>query len=39
MQEKWGSKIIRPNKPTAKKNSKIRGVGGAIRVNIPLEGA
>lgn len=39
MQEKWGSKIIRPNRPTAKKNSKIRGVGGAIRVNIPLEGA
>lgn len=39
MQEKWGSKIIRPNKPTAKRSSKIRGYGGAIRVNIPLEGA
>ena len=39
MQEKWGRKIIRPNKPTAKKNSKIRGMGGAIRLNIPLEGA
>lgn len=38
MQEKWGSKIIRPNRPTAKKNSTIRGMGGAIRVNIPLEG-
>ena len=27
MQEKWGSKIIRPNRPTAKKNSTIRGNG------------
>ena len=39
MQEKWGSKIIRPNKPTAKKQSKIRGLNGAIRLNLPLEGA
>lgn len=38
MQQKWGSKIIRPNKPTAKKESKIRGLGGAIKLNIPLEG-
>ena len=38
MQEKWGSKIIRPNKPMARKNSKIRGMGGAIILNIPLEG-
>ncbi len=39
MQKKWGSDIIRPNKPTATKNSKIRGLGGAIRLNIPLEGS
>lgn len=39
MQEKWGSKIIRPNKPTAKNSSKIRGLGGAIRLNIPLVGS
>lgn len=39
MQQKWGSNIIRPNKPTAIKNSKIRGMGGAIKLNIPLEGA
>lgn len=38
MQKKWGSNIIRPNKPTASKSSKIRGLGGAIRVNIPLDG-
>jgi len=38
MQKKWGSKIIRPNKPTASKNSRIRGLGGAIKLNIPLEG-
>lgn len=38
MQKKWGSNIIRPNKPTAKKNSKIRGLGGAIRLNLPLKG-
>lgn len=39
MQKKWGSKIIRPNKPTAKNSSKIRGLGGAIRLNIPLIGS
>lgn len=39
MQAKWGSNIIRPNRPIAVKNSKIRGLGGAIRLNIPLEGA
>jgi hypothetical protein len=39
MQEKWGSKIIRPNKPTAKKSSKIKGLGGAIKLNIPLLGS
>ena len=38
MQQKWGSKIIRPNKPRAVKNSKIRGLGGAILLNIPLDG-
>lgn len=38
MQQKWGSKIIRPNKPLAKQSSKIRGLGGAIRLNIPLSG-
>ena len=38
MQEKWGKKIIRPNRPVAVKNSKIRGYGGAIKLNIPLEG-
>ena len=38
MQQKWGSAIIRPNKPLARKSSKIRGMGGAIRLNIPLEG-
>lgn len=38
MQEKWGSELIRPNKPTAKKNSKIKGYGGAIKLNIPLSG-
>lgn len=37
MQKKWGSEIIRPNKPTAKKKSKIRGLGGAIKLNLPLE--
>lgn len=39
MQEKWGSQIIRPNHPTAKNYSKIRGLGGAIRLNIPLLGS
>lgn len=39
MQEKWGSKIIRPNKPTAKNYSKIKGLGGAIKLNIPLLGS
>lgn len=38
MQRKWGADVIRPNKPTAKKASKIRGMGGAIKLNIPLEG-
>lgn len=38
MQLKWGSNIIRPNAPTAKKSSKIRGLGGAIKLNIPLKG-
>lgn len=38
MQRKWGKSIIRPNKPTAEKSSSIRGLGGAIRLNIPLEG-
>lgn len=39
MQKKWGSKVIRPNKPTAmKKEGSIRSLGGAIRLNIPLKG-
>ena len=38
MQEKWGSSIIRPNKPTGKKASKIRSFGGAIKINLPLKG-
>lgn len=39
MQKKWGSKIVRPNRPSAKKSSNIRSVGGAIRINLPLSGA
>ena len=39
MQERWGSDIIRPNKPTGKKTSRIKGYGGAIKLNLPLEGA
>ena len=38
MQKKWGSNIIRPNRPRAKKNSSIRSYGGAIKLNIPLKG-
>lgn len=38
MQKKWGAEIIRPNRPTATKNSKIRSFGGAIKLNIPLSG-
>lgn len=38
MQKKWGTTIIRPNKPTAKKKSKIKGLGGAIRLNLPFNG-
>lgn len=38
MQKKWGSKVIRPNKPQAVKDSSIRSLGGAIRLNIPLKG-
>lgn len=38
MQKKWGSQIIRPNKPRAKNKSKIRSLGGAIKLNIPLKG-
>lgn len=38
MQKKWGSSVIRPNKPTAVKNSRIRGYGGAIRLHVPLSG-
>ncbi len=38
MQKKWGKNIIRPNKPTAEKSSSIRGLGGAIKLNIPLDG-
>lgn len=38
MQKKWGSDIIRPNRPKAKKKSSIRSYGGAIKLNIPLDG-
>lgn len=38
MQKKWGSHIVRPNRPTATKNTKIRGYGGAIRIKLPLKG-
>lgn len=38
MQKKWGSNVIRPNAPTAKKGSKIRGAGGAIKLRIPIDG-
>ena len=38
MQQKWGSKIIRPNKPTSRKKSGIRSQGGAIKLRIPLNG-
>lgn len=38
MQKKWGSEIIRPNRPTGRKNSKIKSFGGAIKLNLPLEG-
>lgn len=38
MQKKWGSKIIRPNKPKAKTKSSIRSYGGAIKLNVPLKG-
>lgn len=38
MQQKWGSQIIRPNKPKASKKSKIRALGGAIRIKLPLKG-
>ena len=38
MQKKWGSDIIRPNKPTARNKSKIKGLGGAIRLNLPFKG-
>lgn len=38
MQKKWGSDIIRPNKPKAVNESKIRGLGGAIRLALPIDG-
>lgn len=38
MQKKWGADIIRPNKPTGKKKSKIKGLGGAIKLNLPFKG-
>ena len=38
MQKKWGADIIRPNRATATKSSRIRGLGGAIRINLPLKG-
>jgi hypothetical protein len=38
MQKKWGTDIIRPNRPTAKKASKIKGLGGAIKLRLPFSG-
>lgn len=38
MQKKWGADIIRPNKPTAIKSSNIKGLGGAIKLNVSLDG-
>ena len=38
MQKKWGSDIIRPNKPKSSKSKTIRTLGGAIKLNIPLDG-
>lgn len=38
MQKKWGSQIIRPNRPRAKNKSKIRSFGGAIKIKLPLKG-
>lgn len=39
MQEKWGSDIIRPNKPRGNSESRIKKYGGAIKLNIPLGGS
>lgn len=39
MQEKWGSDIIRPNKPRGNNESKIKKYGGAIKLNLPLLGS
>ena len=38
MQKKWGSDIIRPNRPKALKKGTIRSFGGAIKLNIPIGG-
>lgn len=38
MQEKWGADVIRPNRSVARKNSKIKGLGGAIKLNLPYRG-
>ena len=38
MQEKWGPDVIRPNRSVARKNSKIKGLGGAIKLNLPYKG-
>lgn len=38
LQKKWGSNVIRPNRPNAKKLSEIRSLGGAVKINVPLEG-
>lgn len=38
MQKKWGVDVIRPNRPVATNSSKIRGLGGAIRLNLPFSG-
>lgn len=38
MQKKWGASVVRPNRPTAKVKSGIRQFGGAIKLNIPIDG-
>ena len=38
-QRKWGSDIIRPNKPRGNKGSKIKEYNGAVKINIPLLGS
>jgi hypothetical protein len=38
-QKKWGIDIVRPNKPTGMKASKIKEYNGAVKINVPLSGS